>query len=400
MACTCSDLVLNSCGCCCDSECLPPTASQGPVGPVGPVGPSGSNGTDGVNSYSVVSVAGVVPAIGNSVALTLENAEWVIDGGNLYLEGIGYYEAISHTDTTVTVENLGAPSNAAPATAIPIATGIGPAGYEGPALIAPLPIADGGTGEDNATDAFTALSPITTRGDVIIGTIAGVPVRLALGASGYVLSSDGTDVVWAANAPVATNITGILPIANGGTNANSAATARTNLDVPGLSTANAFVGTNTFDTNTGTFRVTSGVTAYLIASDAINILALYDFTGARSIDWNNRFIQGQWSQSQKAYVTASGATYTIPALSAVSNVETVISTYSLTGAQTITLPAGTDGRVVRVIDGAGNAGTNSITINRAGSDTIMGGTTFTINLNYGGVALIFVNATTNWVPFP
>jgi hypothetical protein len=64
------------------------------------------------------------------------------------------------------------------------------------ALGTPLTIGNGGTGASTATAAFDALAPTTTRGDVITRG-ASNNGRLALGSSGQVLSSDGTDAVWA-----------------------------------------------------------------------------------------------------------------------------------------------------------------------------------------------------------
>lgn len=63
-------------------------------------------------------------------------------------------------------------------------------------------------------------------------------------------------------------------------------------------------------------------------------------------------------------------------------------------ARTINLPAATTGRVVIVKDATGGAGANNITINRAGADTIDGGTSVTINTNRGVVRLVAVG--TNW----
>ena len=60
-------------------------------------------------------------------------------------------------------------------------------------------IADGGTGAGTAADAFAALSPLTTRGDLLVassGTVTGA--RLAVGGANTVLTSDGTDAAWAA----------------------------------------------------------------------------------------------------------------------------------------------------------------------------------------------------------
>jgi hypothetical protein len=59
-----------------------------------------------------------------------------------------------------------------------------------------LGINKGGTGQTTAGAAFDALSPLTTRGDLIYGGLAGTASRLALGANGYVLMSNGTDPFW------------------------------------------------------------------------------------------------------------------------------------------------------------------------------------------------------------
>lgn len=61
-----------------------------------------------------------------------------------------------------------------------------------------LPIASGGTGQTTASAAFNALSPITTAGDLIIGDGTNSATRLAIGANGYLLTSNGTTAVWTA----------------------------------------------------------------------------------------------------------------------------------------------------------------------------------------------------------
>jgi len=57
-------------------------------------------------------------------------------------------------------------------------------------------IANGGTGQTTASAAFNALSPITTTGDLIIGNGTNSATRLAIGANGYLLSSNGTTASW------------------------------------------------------------------------------------------------------------------------------------------------------------------------------------------------------------
>jgi len=59
-------------------------------------------------------------------------------------------------------------------------------------------IANGGTGQTTASAAFNALSPITSTGDLILGNGTNSATRLAIGASTYVLTSNGTTASWAA----------------------------------------------------------------------------------------------------------------------------------------------------------------------------------------------------------
>jgi len=106
-------------------------------------------------------------------------------------------------------------------------------------------ITNGGTGQSTASAAFNALSPITTTGDLIIGNGTNTATRLAIGANGYLLSSNGTTASWVAApaTPVtsfsagttgltpssattgAVTLAGTLAIANGGTNSTATATA-------------------------------------------------------------------------------------------------------------------------------------------------------------------------------
>lgn len=59
-----------------------------------------------------------------------------------------------------------------------------------------LPIGNGGTGQTAKDEAYDALSPNTTRGDITKMGAAGDNERMAIGAANTVLLSDGTDPSW------------------------------------------------------------------------------------------------------------------------------------------------------------------------------------------------------------
>jgi hypothetical protein len=130
-------------------------------------------------------------------------------------------------------------------------------------LSATLAIASGGTGQTTAGAAFNALSPITATGDLILGNGTNSATRLAIGANGYLLTSNGTTASWVA-APAsgvttfsggttgltpatatsgAITLAGTLAIANGGT--NSTATATAGGAAYGTGTAYAFTAAGT-----------------------------------------------------------------------------------------------------------------------------------------------------------
>jgi len=83
------------------------------------------------------------------------------------------------------------------------------------AVTGTLPITNGGTGQTTASAAFNALSPITTIGDLIIGNGTNSATRLAIGANGYVLTSNGSTATWAASTggvtSFQTSLSGLTP---------------------------------------------------------------------------------------------------------------------------------------------------------------------------------------------
>lgn len=70
------------------------------------------------------------------------------------------------------------------------------AGVDTIALSTPVSIANGGTNGATASAGFNNLSPITTTGDLILGTGTNTAGRLAIGTNTQVLTSNGTTASW------------------------------------------------------------------------------------------------------------------------------------------------------------------------------------------------------------
>lgn len=84
------------------------------------------------------------------------------------------------------------------ATAVAVSGDISLSNTGATAYAGTVPINKGGTGQTAKSDAFDALSPITTLGDVIVGGVAGVSQRLAIGATGKVLTVSAGTSAWMA----------------------------------------------------------------------------------------------------------------------------------------------------------------------------------------------------------
>jgi hypothetical protein len=82
-----------------------------------------------------------------------------------------------------------------------------------------LAIANGGTGQTTASAAFNALSPMTTAGDLIYGGVSGAGTRLGAGTATQLLHG-GTTPSWG-SVSLTADVSGTLPITNGGTGATS-----------------------------------------------------------------------------------------------------------------------------------------------------------------------------------
>lgn len=203
--------LISSSGCCqpCDSE---PIVVNTP-GPQGNPGTNGTNGANGENAFSYTTASFIVPAFGASVVVPVANTSFLPESvaGQFFVsvQGCGYLQVTSVDGLLVTLQNplagvLGVP-NAIPTTVIPLGSlitlsgAIGATGAAGVAGGAPsagtyiLRVPDAALASATALNSFSSgyLKTQGSAGSGFLSTVATVPVG---------------------------DISGTLPVANGGTN--------------------------------------------------------------------------------------------------------------------------------------------------------------------------------------
>jgi hypothetical protein len=179
-------------------------------------------------------------------------------------------------------------------------------------------IANGGTGQTTASTAFNALSPITSVGDLIIGSGVNNATRLGIGANGYVLTSNGTTASWAASTGGVTSFSG----GSTGLTPNTATTGAISL-AGTLAVANGGTGITSFGTGVATAlgqNVSGSGSIVLGTSPTVNnptvtnyvesVVVIGTVTSSNTISLTNGTVQ-------TATLTASTAcTFTMPTATA------------------------------------------------------------------------------------
>lgn len=222
-------------------------------GPRGAAGANGTNGTNGVNVFSFTTASFIVPAFGFSVVVPLATTSFLPESASgqffVSVQGCGYLQVMDVTGLNVTLKNplagvLGVP-NAIPTTVIAtntlvtLAGALGATGSPGVSGGAPVGAsyicrtADGTLTNETALDSLAA-GYVKTQGSSGFGAVSTV-----------------------ATIPIA-DVTGTVPIAQGGTNLTSTPTNGQLLigNGSGFTLANLTAGSNvTITPGAGTITI-------------------------------------------------------------------------------------------------------------------------------------------------
>jgi hypothetical protein len=209
--------LVSSTGCCQPCDTVPVVVNV--PGPQGAAGTNGTNGANGLNAFTYTTAAALVPPLGGYVVVQVQDSSFLPESiaGQFFVsvQGCGYMQVVDVVGLSVTLGNplpgvLSIP-NAIPTTPISIGSLITLAGAIGPQGPA------GASGGASSAATYIVRTPD-----------ASVPSATALNSfsSGYLKtqgSSGSGFLSTVATVPVG-DISGVLPVANGGTNLSTVPT--------------------------------------------------------------------------------------------------------------------------------------------------------------------------------
>lgn len=112
-------------------SCQPCCAETQTVNTPGPEGDDGNNGTDGANAFSESTADFVIPAIGDTVTVALDQSLWMVDGQIVVFEGPATFRVTSlPSATSAELEFLGYAGDLSPGGTIVSGSQVSPSGAQ------------------------------------------------------------------------------------------------------------------------------------------------------------------------------------------------------------------------------------------------------------------------------
>ena len=163
-------------------------SASGPGGVTG-ITPISRGGTGQTTASAAFDVLSPITATGDLIIGTGTNS-----AGRL---GIGTNgKVLTSNGTTASWQSVSVSSGVSSISTDTTLNASAPTGAVTLSLASPVAIANGGTGQTTASNAFNALSPVTSTGDLIIGNGTNSSTRLGIGTTGKILTSNGTTASW------------------------------------------------------------------------------------------------------------------------------------------------------------------------------------------------------------
>lgn len=161
-------------------------------------------------------ITGVLKGNGTAISAAVAGTDYLVPAGTYFIGTTS--NAFNRASASQTLTGISIDGNASTVTTNANLTGDITSVGNATTYNGVVPINKGGTGQITAVLSFNALSPVTTRGDIITRGATNNQ-RLALGATGTFLISDGTDLVYSTSTiPTSAGATANKVLLSNGTN--------------------------------------------------------------------------------------------------------------------------------------------------------------------------------------
>jgi hypothetical protein len=313
-----------------------PTGSQGSIGPTGTQGAQGAQGTQGAqgiagaNAYTTTTASYTQPAAASTVVISVVSTASFSVGVSVYIAVGGYYTVTAiGSATSMTIRNTGTTGNAVATTVIATSSLLSSAGIQGATGTQGTQGTQGLVGAQGAQGAQGSIGPTGATGPAVqpLGTtntptFAGVIITNAVTANTATLTGltaslpvkcSATKQLTSGLIDLTSEVSGVLPVANGGIGASAFVNNRLLYSNAGtIAEATALNDGQVFIGRTGASPIAAaltGVTDRVTVTNAVGSITLstpQDIATSSSPQFSGMNLQTSTSTSTLTLTTTGG----------------------------------------------------------------------------------------------